>query len=1853
MGGGNFTLSKKELETKVVEMKFDNSDFDQNVEKSIKTIDKLEDKLEFKDAGKNFKNIEDAASRVDISSLGAAFETVGGKISAMSVAGIAAIGNLTNRAVDAAVDIAKSLSVDQISAGYNKYESKTSSVQTLVNAGYELDEVNEVLDHLMWYSDETSYSFSDMTQALATAASQGLEIKDMIPVIEGMANATSFAGKGASEFSRVIFNLMQSFGTGSLQLIDWKSVNLAGVSSERLKESLIEAAEAMGTVEKGAITTGNFEDTLKSGWATTEVMMKAFSGWAEFTEEVYDNLDNYDSTSDAMEALSGTTSDYAESAMKAAQSAKSFTDAIEATKDAVSTGWLTTFDIIFGNINEATALWTDLTNALWDVFAAGGEVRNEILQEWKELGGRDTLIDAFWGVWDIGITIANALTSAFNNVFPLITAEQLYSLTVKIKKGVDNLLTFVNEHAPELTTILNAVLIIVKVVIETVKMAFKVFKPLYDQFFSRLSSGFQTLVRISQAVYDFIDAFMRVYGPFRILQSLKNNVIVPLYNIILAGRKLIKTALIDPFLSLFKISQPGLKNVNDGVQKVTNVIKAIGSVLIPVSNFITNIFEASETSITTFYSTIKSILGKIYSATSSLFVTISSVFPASFLAMLSTIGTAFKVFGELIKESFNSAKDKITEFFSNVKIGEQISNGFKKAIDAIKTSIEKLGNSITNLKTKIEGTLNSVKSSASEKVNPENNKFVAFFSNIFSKIKEFGNKIKDAAAPIFKRIGEWFANIDMAKLYEILGLVSGGGISFGIMSLLKSFNKFVNSGEGYVRSFTGIVDAFKGVITGFNASMSKITDGINNVLGSIEQQVKIDSFEKVAKAILMIAASIVLLSLIPKDKLAVATLAITELIAIVTGAIKILGGEKETEETEEDAEHINRNNKSLKSATTALLALSASVLIIAKALTEISKVDPGRLWQSFGALSALLAMLTGISVLFEKQNIGFRGNENGSQLAVNLLALSVSLLVISKALKAVSNITNVGTSVTILASVLSVMILFFKAADNIKKAIKNAYSCAVLSISILPIVAALYPVNLMLQKFGYKIWESIGILGSILLLLVGFLRGISGVKKAISASFSVLILTMSLLPITATLAAITALLTKFSMPELLFSVGVMGLTLLSMATAIIAIGKLSKHSITSSLSVLAMTFSFIPIVVELALLSKLIQTSGIGTVLQSVGILGGTLLLMAATLIALGKGYSKLIQGAIAVDLLALSFLPMVTALSMLSVIPAKALMTAVGVIAACLALVVAFGIIGSKAGLAASLLQLSIAFMAFAGATLVMSTAILTFMSAMIMLSTAIIAFAALDSVAITAAISAIALLIAAALDALGPLLEKFIDLIADILIIAADKLLPAVVKFIKMLVNSFIIVINSEIPRLSRTFLKTLITITDTLKEAFPIVLDTLAELLAELYIFIYENGQTLADTILTFLSQILVSISDNSESWKESLKTILSNIWEVVIESIYNLLVYVDEHLGEWLDTMWGIISQILSFIGEKTPEFVSTAIQIVLDIIAAIGEKLPDVIQTGVDFVLSLLEGINSAIENNKDDFIKAVDDLVYNIVDVVISVFEAWPELLFRIGKRILYGDEKGKGGLIPGLKKYWPLVKQWAKNTWDKVVNWFKGIPEWFKDAGEVIITSIKDGFNNKIDEIGDALTGIGRKIKEGWEDFWDINSPSKVMEKDGEYLVLGAAKGVDKNADILEDSVENLGDGALSKMQKVMKGVNDTIDDDMDINPTISPIVDLTNVQNGAKAINGIMSDGFKTNVDISKTATRTGTLASSIDANKIGSLNFTPVGGSENVSNITNNFTINGGGDPNVVADKVSKILQKQVDRRNATWA
>ena len=237
------------IDQRIVEMQFDNKEFESGIQTSLKSIKKLENNLQLKDSAKGFENLGKAANNVSFDGLTTGVMAVQQKFSAMEIVAITALQNIVNRAMAAGESLVKSLSLDQISAGFEKFSSKTTSVATLVAQGYNIDEVSAQLDRLNTFTDETSYNFTDMVANIAKFTATGKSLNESVTAMEGIANWAAMSGQNAQTASRAMYQLAQAMGAGVMRLEDYKSIQNASMDTDEFRRKCIDAAISLGTLK--------------------------------------------------------------------------------------------------------------------------------------------------------------------------------------------------------------------------------------------------------------------------------------------------------------------------------------------------------------------------------------------------------------------------------------------------------------------------------------------------------------------------------------------------------------------------------------------------------------------------------------------------------------------------------------------------------------------------------------------------------------------------------------------------------------------------------------------------------------------------------------------------------------------------------------------------------------------------------------------------------------------------------------------------------------------------------------------------------------------------------------------------------------------------------------------------------------------------------------------------------------------------------------------------------------------------------------------------------------------------------------------------------------------------------------------------------------------------------------------------------------------------------------------------------------------------------------------------------------------------------------------------------------------
>lgn len=413
----------KTVDERVVSMEFDNDRFEKNVSTSLSTLDKLKKALRLDGATKSLEEVDSSFNKFT-----AVVEASKAKWQALEVVAVGALLKIGSQAATAGERLVKSISVDQVSEGWKKFSDKTTSVATLVAQGNSIEYVNEQLAKLNWFTDETSYNFTDMVSNIAKFTATGKNLDESVQAMEGIASWAALSGQNAATASRAMYQLSQALSAGYMRREDWKSIQNVSMDTDEFRQKTIEAAIALGTLQDNldgtytslmntnvSFTKTQFVEGLTDGaWFTSDVMMAVYRYYASAVDAIYKvTEDTNQLASDVMndihkkakeftaqgliedeaidkaiialgyvdEAGNALFDHFGLKAFEAGQNARTFADAIDSVKDAVSTGWMNTFEKIFGNAEEATVVWTKLANSLYELFAEGGNVRNDMLDE--------------------------------------------------------------------------------------------------------------------------------------------------------------------------------------------------------------------------------------------------------------------------------------------------------------------------------------------------------------------------------------------------------------------------------------------------------------------------------------------------------------------------------------------------------------------------------------------------------------------------------------------------------------------------------------------------------------------------------------------------------------------------------------------------------------------------------------------------------------------------------------------------------------------------------------------------------------------------------------------------------------------------------------------------------------------------------------------------------------------------------------------------------------------------------------------------------------------------------------------------------------------------------------------------------------------------------------------------------------------------------------------------------------------------------------------------------------------------------------------------------------------------------
>lgn len=1064
----------QEVDSRVVEMRFDNANFEKNTKQTISTIDRLMEKLQFKGAEKGFEKLDAAAENVDFATMQTSLDRLESKFSSLNIVATTALVNITNKFVDAGEKLVKSLSIDQVASGWDKYTEKTSNVQTIMNAtGKSIDQVNGYLNKLMWYSDETSYSFSEMTSALSQMTAAGGNIDKMIPMIMGIANATADAGKTGFAFQSTIRNLTQSYSAGHLQLQDWKSLNLMGTATKALKQELIDTAVELGTLKKGEVTIGTFESSLSKKWANTKVMEKTFEKYASMMEAAYEMTQKNKgmTSSEALEKLSGQYGELAERAALAAQQATSFGQAIDSTKDAVSSKWMAVFETFFGNKEEATETWTELSDRLYDIFVPSIDGLNERLKDglnsgWAQLQGRlGDQADAYsYTLQQVALASGAVTEDQITEAGSFTKALQQNGVSAQLlKASLDEAQT----SAEKLLTLSDKEMAAKHYDRETIQRDAEAFAKLnaeiqngtldLDEYAKKIGelSGREHLV---QSFWNIMDAIGKVVAP---VKEAFSEIFPPadgerIYSFAerldLMTQKLIIT---DQTAEKIKKTFKGLFTVLKGVTTIlskigavakeafsllANAAKPVAQVMLSVGaglgDFLETIYKVATGS-----GTLREKLGGIKTALTKL------------LSPVDALGSMLKntKIAQYI-DTFLEKGEKSTGLLGTLySVGRRAFDGLSAVIQTAASGgigiLGALGMAISTLLSKLGGLgENAVQVLGLTKPNledfqqnlidmPKNlSKSMSEFASSFQRsMNKINGSVGDAFAPVkqfFTAVKEGFDAISGTDVYRFMSLIDVGLLAFSIGQMAKATKSLKTMLE---TPLTGMLNSISG-------TFKQLTSAIK----TWQKNESTKTLTGMATAILILAGAMYVMSRINPDRFTEIAITVFGFVTLLTISAKLL--EPTTKRFTKAFDSLKAsalNAATLWGTAAALIGLGIAIGSITKGLSRIMEVlQKGDIAANAAALAVVTASIVAMMLAMRQLSLALVVGEKAMNhkvilsTAVELVALSSAIKVLSTALKPLSEIkftslVKAGMAVVSLGGLLTTMATALAAVNKV------------------------------------------------------------------------------------------------------------------------------------------------------------------------------------------------------------------------------------------------------------------------------------------------------------------------------------------------------------------------------------------------------------------------------------------------------------------------------------------------------------------------------------------------------------------------------------------------------------------------------------------------------------------------------------------------------------------------------------------------------------------------------------------------------------------------------------------------------
>lgn len=1135
----------KTIDERVVEMRFDNKQFESNVQTSLSTIEKLKKSLDMDGATKGLESIDSTAKKVNMSGLGSAVETVKTRFSALEIMAVTALANITNSVVNTGKQMLRSLTIEPIADGFNEYELTLNAIQTtMAGTGKTAKEVETQLKKLDEYADKTVYSSADMFNNLPKFTNAGVEIEQATTAMVGIANATALAGGDARQASIAFYNLGQAIGTGYLSRMDYNSINNAGIATMEWKNQMVEAALAAGTLTEagdGLYKAGNktftlqqlFIDGLQEQWATTDVMMKVFQDYGDETTEI------------------------GAKAYSAAQDLRTFSMMMDSLKATAGTGWKDTWQILFGDLDEAKELWTELGNVIGGFISAQADARNEMLQGWKDLGGRTKLIEALKNAFEGVQSVIKPIYEAFREIFPPTTAQQLYDITENLRKFTANL-KLSDTASANLKSTFKGLFAILDIVKQAFSAIFTAIRPLFGGF-GTLGDGILGFTGgIGNAIVAF-DEFIKTSGAFQKV----GEGIATVIQTIMTALSTLKNKIKEKFESAnFEVFHSLLERIHERMAQVGEAAGEMKSGVIVAFEVIGEKLANCQ---------FVQLLSAVWNAVK----TIGS----GIVKILSELGSS------LAKNLGEANFSGIIDLLNGISFGA-IAVGITKFVGTFREAIEDIG----SFKESFIGILDSVRGC-----------FEAYQNQL-----QAGTLLKIASAiAILTASLIALSLVDSEKLNVALGAIT---VLFAdLLGSMAVFNKISGQVTGVMKSITAMLGIATAVLI-LASALKKIADldakqlttGLIGVAGLTAMMVAAaKAMSSNSKAIIKGATQMVIFAAAIKILASVCEqLAQLDWDQFVKGLVGV--GVLLTE-VSLFLKTAKFSGKSIFTAT-GIVILSAAIKVLASACKDFGEMKWEDIGKGLASIAALLAEITAFTKLTgNAQNVIFTG--------VALIAIAAAMKILASVVKDFSTMQwdEIARGLTAMAGALAAITVAVKFMPN------NMFG---IGAGLVIVAAALVVLSTALEKMGNLSWEQVAkgliTLGGAMTILA---IGLNAMTGTLAGSAALLVAASALLVLTPVLTILGAMSWSSIVKGLVTLAG--AFAVLGVAGAVLTPLVPSILALSGSLALIGV--AVVGIGAGLALAGAGLSALAVGlTALAAAGTAGATAIVASLTIIITG-----------------------------------------------------------------------------------------------------------------------------------------------------------------------------------------------------------------------------------------------------------------------------------------------------------------------------------------------------------------------------------------------------------------------------------------------------------------------------------------------------------------------------------------------------------------------------------------------------------------------------------------------------------